>query len=197
MKRLLLFFYERDRTIFAGSIKNRNACLLPFLSTKREDQAFANGTARLVLPAAWVRSATLTWPSKRTREKYSLSGIQSARSWLRALLAESMTKHENDEAIRFSYLLDLASCTQIIGMGIAMECTHLHKYTSQYVWMMLSHSIVAPRYPWGMKNKSLMRSVLDPFSSYEGAGTQTRSQQESALTFLNDKYLVVAHLYIW
>ena len=34
-------------------------------------------------------------------------------------MAESITKHE---AIRFSYPLDLASCT---GMGMAMECTHL------------------------------------------------------------------------
>ena len=42
-------------------------------------------------------------------------------------MAESMTKHE---AIRFSYPLDLASSTRIIGMGMAMECTHLRKYTS-------------------------------------------------------------------
>ena len=55
MKRLLSFFYERDRTIFAGSVKNRNARPLLFLSTKREDQAYADGTASLVLPAARVR----------------------------------------------------------------------------------------------------------------------------------------------
>ena len=34
-------------------------------------------------------------------------------------MVESISKHE---AIRFSYPLDLASCT---GMGIAMECTLL------------------------------------------------------------------------
>ena len=37
--------------------------------------------------------------------------------------------------------------------------------------MMLSHSIIAPQYPWGVKNKSVMRSVPDP-SSREGAGTE-------------------------
>ena len=79
-------------------------------------------------------------------------------------MPESMTKYE---AIGFSYPLDLASCTRIIGMGMVMECTHLRKYTSQYVWMTLS------RYPWSVKNKSLMRSVPDPSSSCEGAGTQT------------------------
>ena len=72
-------------------------------------------------------------------------------------MAESMTKHK---AI---YPLDLASYTRIC-MGMAMECTYLHKYTSQYAWMTLSHSIVAPRYPWGVKNKSLMQSVPDPSS---------------------------------
>ena len=35
-------------------------------------------------------------------------------------MAESMTKHK---AVRFSYPLDLASCT---GMGIAMECIHFY-----------------------------------------------------------------------
>ena len=153
-----IVLYERDQTIFAGSIKIRHACPLLFLSTKRKARP------SLVLP----KSASCTWPSKRTREKHSLSAIQSARSWLRALIGESMTK------IRFYYPFDLASCTQIIGMGIAMECTNLRKYTSQYVWMMLSHSIVAPQYPWGVKNKSLMRSVPDPSSSCEGAGTLTR-----------------------
>ena len=68
-------------------------------------------------------------------------------------MVESMTKHE---AIRFFYPLDLASCTRIIGMGMAMECMHLRKYMSQYAWMTLSHSIVAPQYPWGVKNKLLM-----------------------------------------
>ena len=67
-------------------------------------------------------------------------------------MAESMT----------SDFLSVTSCTRIIGMGIAMECMYLRKYTSRYVWMTLSHSIVAPRYPWGVKNKSLMRSVPDP-----------------------------------
>ena len=37
--------------------------------------------------------------------------------------------------------------------------------------MILSHLIIAPRYPWGVKNKSVMRSVPDP-SSREGAGTE-------------------------
>ena len=82
-------------------------------------------------------------------------------------MAESMTKHE---AIRFFYPLDLASCTRIIGMGMAMECTHLHKYTSR-VNDAACHSIVAPRYPWSVKNKLAMRSVPDPC---EGAGTQTK-----------------------
>ena len=45
-------------------------------------------------------------------------------------MAASITKHE---AIVFSYPLALASCTRIVGMGMAMECTHLRKYTSQYV----------------------------------------------------------------
>ena len=135
-----IVLYERDQTIFAGSIKTKYACLL-FLSTKREARP------SLVLPIS-------AWPSKRTREKHSLSAIQSAQSWLRALMAESMTKHP----------IDLASCTRIIGMGnhIAMECTYLCKYTSLYIWMMLSHSIIAPRYPWGVKNKSAMRSVSLP-----------------------------------
>ena len=68
-------------------------------------------------------------------------------------MAESMTKHK---AIRFSYPLDIDSCTRIIGMGMAMECTHLRirKYTSHYVWMTLSHSIVAPRYvPMGCEEQ--------------------------------------------
>ena len=75
-------------------------------------------------------------------------------------------KHEHDEAIRFSYLLDLVSCTRIIGMSIAMECTHLRKYMLQYIWMTLSHvhSTITPWYPWGVKNKSLMWSVPDPSS---------------------------------
>ena len=78
-----IVLYERDQTIFAGSIKTRHARPLLFLSTKREARP------SLVLP----RSA---WPSKRTREKHSLSAIQSARSWLRALIGESMTKHKDD-----------------------------------------------------------------------------------------------------
>ena len=147
--------YERDQTIFAGSIKTRHARPLVFLSTKREARP------GLVLPRR-------AWPSKCTRDKHSLSAIQSVRSWLRALIGESMTKHKDDPIF-----LSVASCTRIVGMGIAMECTHLRKYSSQYVWMTLSHSIVAPRYPWGVKNKSLMRSVPDPSSSCEGAGTQT------------------------
>ena len=88
-------------------------------------------------------------------------------------MAESMTKHEALSDLIFLSVRDLASCTRIIGMGMAMECTHLRKYTSQYVRMTLSHSIVAPRYPWGVKNKSAMRSVPDPSFLCEGAGTQT------------------------
>ena len=61
-------------------------------------------------------------------------------------MAESITKHK---AIRFSYPLDLASCT---GMGIAMECTHLRITIRMDD---VSHSIIAPRYPWGVKNKSI------------------------------------------
>ena len=52
----------------------------------------------------------------------------------------------------------------------------LAQYTSQHVIsvaMTRSHSIVAPRYPWGVKNKSVMRSVPDPSFLCEGAGTQT------------------------
>ena len=62
MKWLLSFFYKHDQTIFAGSVKNRNDCPLLFLSTKREDQAYADGTAkshmrtRLVLPPAWANT---------------------------------------------------------------------------------------------------------------------------------------------
>ena len=76
--------YERDQTIFAGSIKTRHARPLVFLSTKREARP------GLVLPEA------LGPASKRTREKHSLSAIQSVRSWLRALICESMTKHKDD-----------------------------------------------------------------------------------------------------
>ena len=111
-----------------------------YKSTKCE----ARPTASLVLSTAWLRkrwtyrwSATIAWPSKRTREKHSLS----ARSWLRALMAESMIKHEHsiwwDDPIFLG--LDVASCTRIIGIGIPMECMHLciHvcKYTSNmYGW---------------------------------------------------------------
>jgi hypothetical protein len=64
-------------------------------------------------------------------------------------------------------------------MGLAMECTRLRNFMSQHVKrvaMTSSHPIVTPRYPWGVKNKSLMRSVPDPSSSCEGAGTQTNAQ---------------------
>ena len=44
----------------------------------------------------WYFPEALAWPSKRTREKHSLSAIQSARSWLRALIGESMTKYKDD-----------------------------------------------------------------------------------------------------
>ena len=43
-----------------------------------------------------------------------------------------------------------------------MECTHVCKCSLQYVWMTLSYSIVAPQYPWGVKNKSLMQNVPNP-----------------------------------
>ena len=60
------------------------------------------------------------WPSKYTREKHSLSAIQSVglnlgkeRWWPNLWLST-----------RRSYPLDLA---RIIGMGMAMECAHLRK----------------------------------------------------------------------
>ena len=78
-----------------------------------------------------------------------------------------------------------------------MECTHLCKYSSQYVWMTLSHSIVAPRYPWGVKNKSLMRSVPDPSSSCEGAGTQTTrgSEKECGEMFIQLRFQMYTTYY--
>ena len=68
-------------------------------------------------------------------------------------MAESMTKHE---VIQFSYPLDLASNWYGYGYGID-ALTQVRKCTSQYAWMMLSHSIVAPQNPWDVNNRqSLM-----------------------------------------
>ena len=91
-------------------------------------------------------------------------------------MAESTTKHE---AIEFSYPLDLASCTRIIdmGMAMAMECTH---FMQVYITIRMGDAFILncrrrpPWYPWGVKNKLLMQSIPDPSSSCEGAGTQTR-----------------------
>ena len=44
--------------------------------------------------------------------------------------------------------------------------------TSGYARMTISHSIVAPRVPWDVKNEPLMQIVPDPSSLSEGAGTQ-------------------------
>ena len=90
-------------------------------------------------------------------------------------MAESMTKHE---VIRFSYLVDLANCT---GMGMTTEytrlCKYMYTYTLQYIWMTLSHSIVAPPVPVGYEEQvDRQCEVYQTLpSSCEGAGSQTTS----------------------
>ena len=57
-----IVLYKHDQTIFAGSVKNKNDFPLLFLSTKREDQAYTDGTAKshmrtsLILPPAWANT---------------------------------------------------------------------------------------------------------------------------------------------
>ena len=130
---------------------------LLFLSTKREARP------SLVLP----RSA---WPSKRTREKHSLSAIQSTRSWLRALIGEPWL---STKMIQFSYPFDLASCTRIIGMGIAMECsTYASIRHNTYGWRF--HTQLSPhgtRGVWTTSRWCEVYQTLPP--SREGAGTRT------------------------
>lgn len=60
-----------------------------------------------------------------------------------------------------------------VGMAVVMMRTcmlvdYLRHMMSQCVRMTISHSIVAPRYPWGVKNKSVMRSVPHPSSLVKG-----------------------------
>ena len=54
-------------------------------------------------------------------------------------MAESTTKHE---AIEFSYPLDLASCTRIIDMGMAMVNYGMHTLMQVYVTICMDDAFI-------------------------------------------------------
>ena len=70
-------------------------------------------------------------------------------------------------------LAALCTSNYRFAYGMRTIVDYLCHSTSGYARMMISHSIVAPQVPWGVKNKLLMQSVPDPSSLGKGAGTQT------------------------
>ena len=118
---------------------------------KREDQAHTDGTATVVsyfLQPGYeysLHEKKNNVLALKCTERITACQLFSQRD------LDPMTMHE---AIRFSYLLDLASCTKIIGMSMAIyHCTHASIHHNN------SYLIVAPRYPWDIKSKLAVQEL--------------------------------------
>ena len=70
-------------------------------------------------------------------------------------------------------LAALSTSNYRFAYGMRIIVDYLCYSTSGYARMTISHSIVAPRVPWDVKNEPLMQIVPDPSSLGKGAGTQT------------------------
>ena len=96
--------------------------------------------------------------------------LQVAGSWQRALMAESMTKHE---VIWFSYPFGVRSRLAALELSVWAWLRNARTYTQVYIMIRMDDTftfIVAPRV---VKNKSAMQSVPDLSFLCEGTGTQS------------------------
>ena len=102
--------------------------------------------------------ALKTYPREAQLVSYSASVILT-----KSAMAASTTKHET---IGFAYPFDLASCTRIIGMGMAMECTLA--LTQVYVTIRMDDAFTLnchPTVPGCEESKSLCTEILTRLSA--------------------------------